>query len=312
MEVSSMRRGVVACSIWAAIVAAGALKADAQAMMTPAAPAAAGAVKALDAKNMAARMVNFETLAQSVDMTNKIVDGMFGARQASTFALMGTTATLTLPPQMMPMNAAVSLPGADRPLMVNFGGIAVMVQLSDGRVTEAGEQKLTLNTATGAARLMGTSKGTIMLKLNVAGLNINQAVTFDIVSFAATDMGPLFVGTTAPAMGMAGAMAPAGAMMPAAGAMMRPLSIPGPGRVCARAGSPFLAMPMLGVPDCANGFTNLQQIDPKPFDAATGIVRGVGFQMIRLNPFMVAGIPIMVGPLVIANTQNAVERLTER
>jgi hypothetical protein len=187
-----------------------------------------------------------------------------------------------------------------------------MVTFSDGMLTTVSDQVTTLDPASGAARLSRMASGMITINVNVGGLMLMQAITFDVIDFAATDMGPLFTAERAPRMAMAGAVP----TMVNVGARA----------VCAMAGSPFLMMADLAIPDCAAmimrtdmmtmmttttpAFMNAVQLDPKPFDPMTGEIRPVGVQVIRVAPFMIAGIPINLNPIVRLKL-DATQRITE-
>jgi hypothetical protein len=82
------------------------------------------------------------------------------------------------------------------------------------------------------------------------------------------------------------------------------------GRACAMMGSAFLD-PMIGVPQCTpETFTNTMQLDPKPFDPATGTATGVGFNSITLPPFTVAGV-VTINVAPIQNAGPLTLRITE-
>jgi hypothetical protein len=257
----------------------------------------AAAQSALNIMDTSARTVRTQTLTQTLDAMGKVVDGQFGDAISTALSADGGRLNATIEGDDVQTPAATFDP-------VNLGAIRVM--FGNGMFTENSDQVTTLDPQTGAARLSRTASGMITIMVNVGGLMIMQPVNFSVVEFAATDMGPLFVAESAPRMG---------AVM-----LDQPLNIGGRGLVCAMAGSPFLAMTELSVPDCnsmtgaammmTDAFLNEVQVDPKPFDAMTGEIRPVGVQVIKVAPFTIAGIMINVNP-VVRFKLDSVQRITE-
>jgi hypothetical protein len=283
------------------------------ALIGVAVPNYAGAQSALNTMDTSARTVQVSTIEQMIDAMGNLVDGEVSPGVASALTADGGR-----------LNAALK-PGPDAASAVMFNpltiGGGIMVTFSNGMLSEISDQVTTIDPMTGAARVMRTASGTITINVNVAGLMIMQPIMFNLIDFAATDMGPLFIADRAPRM------APMGMGMPANPAGMDFSNVAAGARViCAKTGSPFLMMMDLAIANCdamvtrtdpmtmmmtsSPAFMNPRQIDPKPFDPMTGEIRPVGVSVIRVAPFMIAGIPININPIVRFKLDGA-QRITE-
>lgn len=236
--------------------------------------------QALDLKNTTPRMANVETMDAS---------GAFGPKLPAALTFDGGTATLTIA-------AADAMPGAPTFGPIGLMGGAIMVAFANGRFDTVSDRTISIDVATGDARVAQMTMG--MIDLQIMALGLNQPIAFNTASVSATNLGPLFSADTVRDPNAPGITSGA------------PLRIQGMGRACAMMGSGFLD-PMIGVPPCTpETFANTVQLDPKPFDAATGTVTTVGFNGITLPPFMVLGaITINVQP--IQNATPLTLRLTE-
>jgi hypothetical protein len=279
------------------------------ALIGAAVPNHATAQSALNVMDTTARSVQIQVVRQMLDAMGNLVDGELSPAIASDLTANGGR-----------LNAAIK--PADGMATIQFDPISlagIMVNFTNGTFSEVSDQVTSLDPMTGAARISRTATGMITINVNVAGLMIMQPIMFTLTDFAATDMGPLFIADRAPRMG--GGMGGGGGLGGGLGNL-----IGGARAICANAGSPFLMMPDLAIADCGAmitrtdpmtmmmtstpAFLNPRQIDPKPFDPMTGEIRPVGVSVIRVAPFMVAGIPINLNPIVRFKL-DAVQRITE-
>jgi hypothetical protein len=253
--------------------------------------AAEAGAQALDLTNPTARMVNVETMTAMTDASGVVTGTAFGPKVPAMLSVDGGVATVTIAGE----NAA---PGAPTfgPIALMNGGI--MVNFTNGRFDMVGGRTISIDVASGNARVEQTSMGMIDLNIMVAGLMLMQPVTFNVATVSATNLGPLFSADTVRDPNAPGVTSGA------------PLRIQGSGRACAMDGSGFLD-PMVGVPPCApERFANPVQLDPKPFDPMTGELTTVGFTGISLLPFTVAG-AVMITVEPIQNANPITVRLSE-
>jgi hypothetical protein len=270
----------------------------AAALAGAAVPTAGHAQTAVNLMDPSPRAVQTRTLVQTLDDAGRLVAGEFGppVTTALTADAGRLRATVSAADAM-----EASMPPAIPPM--TLGGVTAT--FTDGRIDAPTDVVTALDPATGAARTSRMSSGVVALNLDAGGLSILLPLRFSAVELGATDMGPLFLAeaVTSTTVGVI--------------RVDQPIAVPGGGAACAMAGSPFLAIPELAIPDCnattpdgRDAFVNEVRVDPAAFDPATGEIREVGVVVIRIAPLRTAAGVVQIAPIVRFKF-DGVQRLTE-
>lgn len=198
--------------------------------------------------------------------------------------------------------ASIMVPN-EAPAAPTFGPImlggGIMVSFANGRFDMIGPRTIAIDVDSGAARVSQGTTGKIDFAVMVGNLPIMQELVFNTRTIAATDLGPVFSARVVRDPNAPGVTSGA------------PLTIPGDGRACAMTGSGLLAMDV-GIAECTpEKFAELQQLDPKGFDPATGAFQAVGTIDIIVPRFTVAGV-VMVNVQPIQNAAMLTVTITEQ